>query len=235
VGIWFRFTTDTLLNIDVVEFYDSQQGYEKGLTLPSIPPSGQHSQGVDSVWEMESHHNVVQKQVSTRDFYLNESDWWRLCEKELLLDDIEIEWCNYVNCITYTIYDFIENLNGKYHPNTYAFYGASEKYPSDDHLIWQQIPAPRPVKGVPLELPVYRHAAGNTFELTSSGSTGDGTVPVRAGRINFPGIRSLLATEVDHEGAYAVGDTSTENGLSVAMKFTLRSIIKMAGEVASCG
>ena len=68
VGIWFRFTTDTRLNIDVVEFYDSQQGYEKGLTLPSVPPSGQHSQGVDSVWEMESRHSVVQKQVSTRDY-----------------------------------------------------------------------------------------------------------------------------------------------------------------------
>ena len=68
VGIWFRFTTDTRLNIDVVEFYDSQQGYETGLTLPSVPPSGQHSQGVDSVWKMESHHSVVQKQVSTRDY-----------------------------------------------------------------------------------------------------------------------------------------------------------------------
>ncbi|ECO1613247.1 type VI secretion system tip protein VgrG [Salmonella enterica subsp. enterica serovar Paratyphi B] len=68
VGIWFRFTTDTRLNIDVVEFYDSQQGYEKGLTLPSVPPSGQHSKGVDSVWSMECYHNVVQKQVSTRDY-----------------------------------------------------------------------------------------------------------------------------------------------------------------------
>ncbi|MCT4714967.1 type VI secretion system tip protein VgrG [Enterobacteriaceae bacterium H18W14] len=68
VGIWFRFTTDTRLNIDVVEFYDGQQGYEKGLTLPSVPPSGQHSEGMDSVWGMESHHNVVQKQVSTRDY-----------------------------------------------------------------------------------------------------------------------------------------------------------------------
>ncbi|WP_428944723.1 type VI secretion system Vgr family protein [Pantoea sp. FN060301] len=68
VGIWFRFTTDTRLNIDVVAFYDSQQGYEKGLTLPSVPPSGQHSQGMDSVWGMECHHRVVQKQVSTRDY-----------------------------------------------------------------------------------------------------------------------------------------------------------------------
>ncbi|MCE1513188.1 type VI secretion system tip protein VgrG, partial [Enterobacter hormaechei] len=49
-------------------FYDSRQGYEKGLTLPSVPPSGQHSQGVDSVWDMESRHKVVQKEVSTRDY-----------------------------------------------------------------------------------------------------------------------------------------------------------------------
>ncbi|WP_300006011.1 type VI secretion system Vgr family protein, partial [uncultured Cedecea sp.] len=68
VGIWFRFTTDTRLNIDVVEFYDSQQGYEKGITLPSVPPSGQHAEGADSVWGMTSSHNVVQKQVSTRDY-----------------------------------------------------------------------------------------------------------------------------------------------------------------------
>ncbi|EHN8816554.1 type VI secretion system tip protein VgrG, partial [Enterobacter hormaechei] len=35
---------------------------------PSVPPSGQHSQGVDSVWDMESRHKVVQKAVSTRDY-----------------------------------------------------------------------------------------------------------------------------------------------------------------------
>ncbi|MDM2736315.1 hypothetical protein OGY35_13150 [Citrobacter sp. Ct235] len=169
------------------------------------------------------------------EIYLNESDWWRLCERELLLDDVGKEWKTYQSRIKKDVENFIEKLNGKYHPNTYAFYGASENHPSDDHLIWKQIPAPRPVMGVPLELPVYRHVEGLTLELTSSGSAGDGTVPVRAGRIKFSGIRSLLATDVDHEGAYAVGDTGTENGLSVAMKFTLRSIIKIAGEVTSCG
>ena len=74
VGIWFRFTADTRLNIDVVAFYDSQQGYEKGLTLPSVPLSGQHSKGVDSVWGMECHHNVVQQQVSTRDYNYRQAD-----------------------------------------------------------------------------------------------------------------------------------------------------------------
>jgi type VI secretion system secreted protein VgrG len=68
VGIWFRFTTDTRLNIDVVEFYDGPQGYESGLTLPAVPPSGMHDSGVESVWAMESRFRVVEKTVSTRDY-----------------------------------------------------------------------------------------------------------------------------------------------------------------------
>ncbi|MEA5103968.1 type VI secretion system tip protein VgrG [Pantoea sp. S18] len=68
VGIWFRFTTDTRLNIDVVEFYDGPQGYQTGLTLPAVPPSGLHDNGVESVWAMESRFRVVEKTVSTRDY-----------------------------------------------------------------------------------------------------------------------------------------------------------------------
>ncbi len=73
VGIWFRFTADTRLHIDVAEFCDSQQGYEKGLTLPSGPPSGQQSAGVDAVWEMACRHRVVEQQVSTRDYNYREA------------------------------------------------------------------------------------------------------------------------------------------------------------------
>lgn len=68
VGIWFRFTTDTRLNIDVVEFYDSRQGYGQGITLPSVPLSGQHAEGADAVWEMADRHQVVTGQVSMRDY-----------------------------------------------------------------------------------------------------------------------------------------------------------------------
>ncbi|UBM94441.1 type VI secretion system tip protein VgrG [Klebsiella pneumoniae] len=73
VGIWFRFTADTRLHIDVAEFCDSQQGYEKGLTLPSVPPSGQQSAGVDAVWEMACRHRVVEQQVSIRDYNYREA------------------------------------------------------------------------------------------------------------------------------------------------------------------
>ncbi|MEB8289015.1 type VI secretion system tip protein VgrG [Klebsiella michiganensis] len=68
VGIWFRFTADTRLNIDVVEFYDDQRHYEQGLILPSVPPSGQHDSGTESVWALKSQHNVVQQSVFTRDY-----------------------------------------------------------------------------------------------------------------------------------------------------------------------
>jgi type VI secretion system secreted protein VgrG len=67
VGIWFRFTTDTRLNIDVVEFYDSQQGYERPDAAVGAAVRAAFGRGGLGVG-MESHHNVVQKQVSTRDY-----------------------------------------------------------------------------------------------------------------------------------------------------------------------
>ncbi|MFC0226972.1 type VI secretion system Vgr family protein [Serratia aquatilis] len=68
VGIWFRFTADPKLNIDVVEFYDDQRHYQQGLTLQAVPPSGMHDSGVESVWALVSAHKVVEKSVSTNDY-----------------------------------------------------------------------------------------------------------------------------------------------------------------------
>ncbi|EDR63631.1 Rhs element Vgr protein, partial [Yersinia pestis biovar Mediaevalis str. K1973002] len=68
VGIWFRFTADPKLNIDVVEFYDDQRFYQQGLTLQAVPPSGMHDSGMESVWDLSSAHQVVEKSVSTGDY-----------------------------------------------------------------------------------------------------------------------------------------------------------------------
>ncbi|WP_312416565.1 type VI secretion system tip protein VgrG [Pseudescherichia sp.] len=67
-GIWYRITTDTRLNIDVVAFHDDQRYVEQGLTLPSVPPSGQHDSGNESVWALKSDHSVVERSVFTRDY-----------------------------------------------------------------------------------------------------------------------------------------------------------------------
>ncbi|GKW01191.1 DUF2345 domain-containing protein [Pectobacterium odoriferum] len=72
-------------------------------------------------------------------------------------------------------------------------------------------------------------------DIRISSSEGKLVISAKQEIILTSGGGYIRTTDVDHEGAYAVGDTGTENGLSVAMKFTLRSIIKMAGEVTSCG
>ena len=68
VGIWFRFATDARLKIEVIEFYDDQSGYERGLTLPLRHPSGLHDGTTEAVWGLNTAYSVVEKSVTTRDY-----------------------------------------------------------------------------------------------------------------------------------------------------------------------
>jgi type VI secretion system secreted protein VgrG len=61
VGIWFRFSTDVRLKIEVIEFYDDQSGYECGLMLPLRHPSGLSDSGTESVWGLNTAYRVVEK------------------------------------------------------------------------------------------------------------------------------------------------------------------------------
>lgn len=68
VGIWFRFATDARLKIEVIEFYDDQSGYERGLTLPLRHPSGLFDGETEAVWGLNTAYSVVEKNVTTRDY-----------------------------------------------------------------------------------------------------------------------------------------------------------------------
>ncbi len=68
VGIWFRFATNARLKIEVIEFYDDQSGYERGLTLPLRHPSGLHDGATEAVWGLNTAYSVVEKSVTTRDY-----------------------------------------------------------------------------------------------------------------------------------------------------------------------
>ncbi|OFS09012.1 type VI secretion system Vgr family protein [Hafnia sp. HMSC23F03] len=76
IGIWFRFTADPKLNIDVVEFYDDQQHYQFGTSLPLRNPSGMNDVGVESVWGLTSAHQVVENRVTTRDYNYRQAQSW---------------------------------------------------------------------------------------------------------------------------------------------------------------
>ena len=69
VGIWYRFTRDERLNIDVVEFHDDQRHYQFDVELPYRPQSGTISSGQDGVWALQSSHQVVEQHVNIRAYY----------------------------------------------------------------------------------------------------------------------------------------------------------------------
>jgi type VI secretion system secreted protein VgrG len=69
VGIWYRFTSDERLKIGVVEFHDDQRHYQFGTELPLRSPSGFASSGQDSVWQLQTHHEVVEKHINFRAYH----------------------------------------------------------------------------------------------------------------------------------------------------------------------
>jgi type VI secretion system secreted protein VgrG len=69
VGIWFRFTVDQRLRIDVVEFHDDQRHYAGDVQLPYRTQSGLGSSGVDAVWQLQTEHQVVEQNVNVRAYH----------------------------------------------------------------------------------------------------------------------------------------------------------------------
>ncbi|WP_152223636.1 type VI secretion system Vgr family protein [Pseudomonas sp. SCB32] len=68
-GIWFSFSMDERLKIDVAQFHDSPMHYHRDVRLPLRPLSGLESTGQDAVWDLQANHQVVQQLVSARAYY----------------------------------------------------------------------------------------------------------------------------------------------------------------------
>ena len=68
VGIWYRFTSDERLHLDVVEFHDDQLHYQSGIELPYHSPAGLSSSEQDGVWALQTQHQVVERQVNIRTY-----------------------------------------------------------------------------------------------------------------------------------------------------------------------
>ncbi len=169
-------------------------------------------------------------------------------------------WVEYTESMKGKVKKFmLHQEQGFYHPNTYVFYGNEKE--SDNYLSWHRVSYKREiqfsedvlrrlpaVKNVRFEkqlddkmyviptrdIPHYYYKIDddNVYELVSSLGKGDSTVPIESlNRIKVhPSIKSTLTTNVDHQSAYALDD-STYSGFSDAIKFTLRSIIKIVQEV----
>ncbi|MGO2337350.1 esterase/lipase family protein [Providencia sp.] len=171
---------------------------------------------------------------------------------------INNNWENYSISMRDDVKKFMEHQEkGQYHPNTYIFYGT--KIESDNSLTWKKEVEGKaymnPYSGHPYipkpqennrHVEVYGEMDSNKvlnmgdesgisykqFILESSKGAGDGTVPVESlvDIMKSSSIQSSLATNVDHQNAYAV-DSLSDIGKRKAIQFTLRAIVKMVQEV----
>ncbi|MDK9355730.1 type VI secretion system tip protein VgrG [Lelliottia sp. V106_10] len=68
VGIFYFFTLQKDTQTEVVHFADKQSAWQFGKTLPLNSPSGESDNGVDSVWDVNVRHNVVERSVTANDY-----------------------------------------------------------------------------------------------------------------------------------------------------------------------
>ncbi|MBF8677181.1 type VI secretion system tip protein VgrG, partial [Pseudomonas fulva] len=69
VGIWYCFTHNDRLSIDVVEFHDHQRHYQFDISLPYRPLSGLASSGQDGAWALQVSHEVVEQHIHVRAYH----------------------------------------------------------------------------------------------------------------------------------------------------------------------
>ena len=68
VGIFYWFTLQEDTQSEVVHFADAQRALMFGKTLQVNSPSGMSDSGTDSVWGLNVSHNVVEANVTTKDY-----------------------------------------------------------------------------------------------------------------------------------------------------------------------
>ena len=68
VGIWYRIGCHPTTGHDVVEFHDEQKGYQFDIELPYRGLTGLSSGDQHSVWNLQTHHQVVEKHITFRSY-----------------------------------------------------------------------------------------------------------------------------------------------------------------------
>ncbi|KEY59312.1 type VI secretion system Vgr family protein [Serratia sp. DD3] len=68
VGIWFNFTMDHEIKHEVAVFGDSGRNWQFNVKIPVVNPAGMHDGSLESVWDLQARHQVVEKSVSVKDY-----------------------------------------------------------------------------------------------------------------------------------------------------------------------
>ncbi|ESE14863.1 hypothetical protein HMPREF1617_03151 [Escherichia coli 908675] len=106
------------------------------LTLPKNPPIKE---------------GIAPEERTYAELYLNRENWWKLVDENLLnpfntslnQKQIDTDWNIYENLITESVNPFHKQIAGKYHINTYSFYGRAklgdipEAHLTQENVLWK--------------------------------------------------------------------------------------------------
>lgn len=196
------------------------------------------------------------------EIYTVRGRWWSMCEDHLITPStpmepkrtpsaIDADWKKFLTIIDRKVKAFHRGIEGKYHNNTYAFFGSDNNFKAYGTVQWRTTskslrrpPAPRPNRDLfnaklkfhgeleetrtalyPPGMSAGQIAPNEVFRISEPDEDGDGTVPHRSGIApkEHPGIKSLLRVSVGHEPAYKDSD--------IARDFTLRAIVQIVQAV----
>lgn len=76
VGIWYHFSMDDRQGIDVLELRDDQRHYLPVVSLPVIPRAGLQKDDEDCVWNLETRHKLVERDISVRSYNPQNTAAW---------------------------------------------------------------------------------------------------------------------------------------------------------------
>lgn len=206
--------------------------------------------------------SLPQRNDPYSEIYTVRGRWWSMCEDHLITprarmtpargqQEIDADWKEFLTIIEKKVKKFHQKIEGKYHHNTYAFFGSDNRFKAYGTVVWRTTfkslrrpPLPQPKKDVlnaklnfygeleetrtalyPPEIGARKIVPNEVFRISEPDEDGDGTVPHRSGFAphKHPGIKSLLRVSVGHEPAYKDSD--------IAREFTLRSIVQIVQAV----
>ncbi|WP_233886234.1 lipase/acyltransferase domain-containing protein [Paraburkholderia flagellata] len=210
-------------------------------------PSPEYGQGWLQIRDGERFFALPKRSNPYDEIYTQRSAWWSLIDENLIAPEMrsasEQNWENFKHLIAKDVREFHQAISGKYHPQTYVFWGDDKEHKTWGDVVWKRTQASfllnsdaydvqnKPVNTDTL-MGTIDVVAGNlgpmdvhkTFELQAAGENGDGTVPVRSGAAPSHYARAAVGyTGVDHGAAYTK---------LPQQKFALWGVVKILQNVA---
>lgn len=209
-------------------------------------PSPEYGQGWLQIRDGDRFFALPKQGNPYDEIYAMRGVWWGLVDESLLDPEktatSEQNWASFKNLIAKDVREFHQAISGKYHPQTYAFWGDDKEHKTWGDVVWKrkqlsslwnsdaydvenkavkadtQMGAIDVVAGALGPINVHK-----TFELQAARENGDGTVPVRSGAAPARHARAAVGyTGVDHGAAYTK---------LPQQKFTLWGIVKILQNV----